>query len=631
MRNTIICTILGLMPLVSCMEYDEVAMWNKNESIGSRLEELEALCDRMNTNITSIQQIIGSLQDNDYVTGVAPVTENGKIIGYTITFSKSGPVTIYHGEKGDDGKIPSIGVKAADDGIYYWTVDGEWLTDSDGNKIAAIGQDGDSGITPILEIKDDGYWYISYDNGDSWVQLGPSTGEPGDSMFSGIDTSNPDYLILTLAGTGETIMLPYYKEALDLLFISGEDRLKEMQIYCGAGTAVEVEYELTARPDADVAIECISHSTYTATVDMETDRIIISAPDNGSGTDAVILVFASDDDRTIMRKLTVKPVNYITYVATAPLGIENTSGHARFWGNDCTFLPEFDTYDQASGEGKWAYIGTVEHIEPSAFNGETSLVSLSIPEGVVYIGGNAFNRSSLQEVVLPESLVSIDQYAFSKTSLKEITIPANVEELGSSAFEHELNGNSLLSKVVFEGNKIKTIKTGTFKYCSALASIQLPDGLLTIEYNAFDTCSSLTEIVIPDSVTEIGNAAFCFCTDLTDATIGDGVTKIGERAFSECTALKRVTIGRGIREIGDMAFNTKNSRDQMSLEKVTVLFDDISSGEFPVLKSGSRGVFPKPGGWDTVSYKIYVPSGTGAAYKSHWTDYSSLIVEDSSL
>ena len=86
-----------------------------------------------------------------------------------------------------------------------------------------------------------------------------------------------------------------------------------------------------------------------------------------------------------------------------------------------------------------------------------------------------------------------------------------------------------------------------------------------------------------------------------------------------------------IREIGDMAFNTKNSRDQMSLEKVTVLFDDISSGEFPVLKSGSRGVFPKPGGWDTVSYKIYVPSGTGAAYKSHWTDYSSLIVEDPSL
>ena len=41
----------------------------------------------------------------------------------------------------------------------------------------------------------------------------------------------------------------------------------------------------------------------------------------------------------------------------------------------------------------------------------------------------------------------------------------------------------------------------------------------------------------------------------------------------------------------------------MTLEKITVLFDDIASGSFPVLESGSRGVFPKPGGWDLVSYK----------------------------
>ena len=60
---------------------------------------------------------------------------------------------------------------------------------------------------------------------------------------------------------------------------------------------------------------------------------------------------------------------------------------------------------------------------------------------------------------------------------------------------------------------------------------------------------------------------------------------------------------------------------------VTVLFDDIASGNFPVLESGSRGVFPKPGGWDPVSYKIYVPKGTAAEYKKHWTDYSSLIEE----
>lgn len=47
----------------------------------------------------------------------------------------------------------------------------------------------------------------------------------------------------------------------------------------------------------------------------------------------------------------------------------------------------------------------------------------------------------------------------------------------------------------------------------------------------------------------------------------------------------------------------------MTLEKITVLFDDIASGSFPVLESGSRGVFPKPGGWDLVSYKYMYRKG----------------------
>ena len=46
--------ILGLLSLVSCTEYDEVAMWNKNEDMGSRLAALEELCSRLNTNIVSL-------------------------------------------------------------------------------------------------------------------------------------------------------------------------------------------------------------------------------------------------------------------------------------------------------------------------------------------------------------------------------------------------------------------------------------------------------------------------------------------------------------------------------------------------------------------------------------------------
>ena len=169
--------------LVSCTSYDEIAMWNKNEDLGERVSRLEELCEQMNSNISALQLIVEALQDNDYVTGIVPVTENGETIGYTINFSKSGPVTIYHGkdgEKGDDGKTPVIGVKKDTDGLYYWTLDGEWLTDDEGKRIPAQGRDGKSayelavekGYTGTLE-----QWLESLNGSDG------ATGSDGKSAY----------------------------------------------------------------------------------------------------------------------------------------------------------------------------------------------------------------------------------------------------------------------------------------------------------------------------------------------------------------------------------------------------------------------------------------------------------------
>ncbi len=651
--------ILGLLSLVSCTEYDEVAMWNKNEDMGSRLAALEELCSQLNTNIVSLQQIVEALQGNDYVTGVVPVVENGETVGYQISFSKSGPVTIYHGKKGENGQngtTPVIGVEQDTDGLYYWTLDGEWLTDDEGSKILAqgmagksayelavekgyrgtldewlaslngsngddgksayelavengyqgteeewlaslkgsAGDQGDDGVTPKLEVRDDGYWYISYDNGQTWNKLGPATGDPGedgDSMFSDIDVSDPDYLVLTLAETGASIKLPYYKDKFDLLFVSGSDRVKEMSVYCGPGATAEVEYELTNPLNVQVAIECISHSGYEVAVDKSAKKITVSAPDDPAAItdpESEILVFASDDERTVMRKLVVKQVKYIDYKATRQLDWEKSSVNPRFWGEDCKFLDEQSTYDSATGEGRWAYTGTVIYITDAAFSGEAGLQEIVIPASVVEVGRNLWNETG-----------------------------------GGGAFQN----CTALTSVVFEGDNLSKINLNTFNGCSALSSIELPESLEKIEYNAFDDCSALKSIVIPDKVTYIGEGAFNYCTGLQEAYIGDGVTEIAAKAFAECTALKTVVIGKSIQRIGDQAFNTRSSWDQMTLEKITVLFDDIASGSFPVLESGSRGVFPKPGGWDLVSYKIYVPKGTKAEYQKNWSDYSSLIVE----
>jgi len=112
---------------------------------------LDSLCKVTNTNISSLQSIVDAMQKNDYVEDITPITEGGQVIGYEITFTQSGSVKIYHGEDGatgaagKDGSTPVIGVKQDTDGRWYWTIDGEFMLDSKGEKVLAAGQDGAPG------------------------------------------------------------------------------------------------------------------------------------------------------------------------------------------------------------------------------------------------------------------------------------------------------------------------------------------------------------------------------------------------------------------------------------------------------------------------------------------------------
>ena len=197
-------------------------LWDAIDDLDVRVARLEELCKEMNTNITSLQTIVDVLQSNDFITGIVEIKKDGKVVGYTITFGKHDPITIYHGQNGKDGQngangedgqdgqngadgkdgsTPVIGVAQDTDGVYYWTLNGEWLLDDNGNKLPVSGkdgkdgvngtdgkdgQDGKDGITPQLKIEE-GYWFISYDNGATWTQLGKATGEDGKDGVDGKD------------------------------------------------------------------------------------------------------------------------------------------------------------------------------------------------------------------------------------------------------------------------------------------------------------------------------------------------------------------------------------------------------------------------------------------------------------
>ena len=192
---------LTILALTSCHK----AIWDKLNDHEERIQKLELFCNQLNTNINSLQAIVDAINARDYVKDVLPITEDGTIIGYTLTFNSRNPINIYNGKNGEDAHTPIIGIKKDTDDVYYWTLDGEWILGADGEKVRADG--GNGGATPLLKIQDE-YWWVSYDNAATWEKLGKATGEPGangDSMFREI-TQDQHYVYLVLAD-GEVLQL----------------------------------------------------------------------------------------------------------------------------------------------------------------------------------------------------------------------------------------------------------------------------------------------------------------------------------------------------------------------------------------------------------------------------------------
>ena len=244
-------------------------------------------------------------------------------------------------------------------------------------------------------------------------------------------------------------------------------------------------------------------------------------------------------------------------------------------------------YPAGKTDKSYNITNSVTSIGDYAFNGCSSLTSVTIPNSVTEIGGSAFvGCASLKSITMPNSVTSIGDMAFYKcSSLTSITIPDSVTSIGSSAF----SDCSKLRSITIP-NSVTSIGAWAFNGCTGLTAInvamenqnyvspdgvlynkdkttiicypagkkgnnyKIPDGVTEIGSIAFSRCSSLTSVTIPNSVTSIGSGAFNGCTSLTRVTIPNSVTKIGWNAFSGCTSLTSITIPNSVISIDWYAF-----------------------------------------------------------------------------
>lgn len=185
---------IALASLCSCtdeLEADISALRNK-------VTDIEETVKTLSGNINSLQTLVSALENNVLIESV---TQNQRG-DYIIEFSNNSSISI---KNGTDGVTPVVGVKFDEDlKGYYWTVNGNWMKDSNGKRVRATGS------VPRLKIED-GFWYYSFDDKLTWNPLRiESSGEDGRTVFSSINCSDDYYVTFTLTN-GVVFQLPTTK------------------------------------------------------------------------------------------------------------------------------------------------------------------------------------------------------------------------------------------------------------------------------------------------------------------------------------------------------------------------------------------------------------------------------------
>ena len=252
------------------------------------------------------------------------------------------------------------------------------------------------------------------------------------------------------------------------------------------------------------------------------------------------------------------------------------------------------------------FMGKLVSLNGSAFEGCTSLKSITLPESLQYIGTKAFASSGLQSIVIPanvKSFYTTAAGAFSSSAantflnckeLTSVTLPEGFQVISASAF----SGCDALVSIDIPAS-VTTIYGSAFKNCTALTTINFAantgitygasvfenTGLTSLEFTAsalgasmFANCLNLQSVTIHGDFAELSATIFNGCVALNKVSVPDTVTSIGAGAFKGTEALKNFNFPANLTTLGKEVFMNSAIETATIPGGVTSIGDDLFNG-----------------------------------------------------
>lgn len=586
-------------------DYDDTALRNDVNDLKSRVEKLESWCSTTNTQISALQGLVSALEQNDYVTGVTPIVEGSVEVGYTITFTKSKPITIYHGKDGKngadgingvDGITPLIGAEKDTDGIYYWTIklgdaDSAWLTDVDNNKIPTTGKDGENGNdgepgnngepgkdgepghSPVISVdtfegklywKVDDEWLLDSNSnkvaatgekGDTGSagkdgEKGPQ-GEQGDSVFKKDGVKIEDGKVIFTLANGKEFTLPMLVDGLavgiggsDLFYASPSDNSIDVTF---ASTMKEEDYKsivatITNGNEADWIIKSRGA--------VDTWKVAVTEP-TFTGTDGTYTPGSA--------KITITPPANVKLSDTALLTVTVTDA------NDGTIsvsreVKYFDGEIVACTGGDLSIKGLDTSVKRLALKGSITVEDFKyIRESLTALEVLDISMTDLTE--LPDRALRFGGDT-PNTSLKAVRLPLSMKTIGYAAFT---NCRALTS---IDTENVEIIGEWAFEQCRGLVEVKLHDGLKEIRRQAFLISTLLKSeffpyedayidrAALPNALQTLGAGVFTDCKNMESINMQrTQVKNILRNTYSGCSGITTFYYPNVVETIGEFAFS----------------------------------------------------------------------------
>lgn len=234
---------------------------------------------------------------------------------------------------------------------------------------------------------------------------------------------------------------------------------------------------------------------------------------------------------------------------------------------------------------------------PATFRGCPNLSSVTIQEGVTYIGSSVFACCpSLTSIVIPNSVSIVDQWAFAQDSnIVSITLGSGITALGFDVFERCYNLRSLTIYAVQPPSTVDEYSSWPFLPDSVIIYVPeesvsayqsapkwgqyrirpisesqfmwtLQDGTLTtfgcqtmpnweeLMVPWYADRSTITKAVIEAGFTNLGNYALHGCYRLDTLVLPTSMQTLGYMSLAECLNLREVVLPASLQEIDDRAF-----------------------------------------------------------------------------